>query len=265
MRHQLPFLLLAFVFAASLPGQRLIMAELKPATVEAFDRYVRRTEAALEERVNGKRNFLWVDDSPERRNEAPQGKVLLEDRSPCAEVPGGLIADWVGAVFVPAVTLPQVLALVQDYNNHQNIYPPEVAESRILSRNENDFRISLRLRKRKVITVVLNTEHAVRYFPIDQSRCYSRSHSTRIAEVDGAGKPGEHELPVGRDHGFMWRLNSYWRFQERDGGVFIECEAVSLSRDVPYGAGWLVKPIVRELPKESLENTLRLTREALRK
>jgi hypothetical protein len=101
------------------------------------------------------------------------------------------------------------------------------------------------------IAVVLNTNHDVRYFPLGSARCYSQSHSSRIAEVDNPGEPDEREMQPGQDHGFLWRLNSYWRFEERDGGVYVECEAISLTRSVPAGRGWLVNPIVRTLPRES--------------
>jgi hypothetical protein len=103
----------------------------------------------------------------------------------------------------------------------------------------------------------------VRYFPLDAARCYSQSHSTRIAEVDDPGDADEREMRPGVDHGFLWRLNSYWRFEERDGGVYVECEAVSLTRGVPAGLGWLVNPIVRTLPRESLETSLTTLRRAL--
>ena len=39
--------------------------------------------------------------------------------------------------------------------------------------------------------------------------------------------------------------------------------AISLSRDVPTGLGWIINPIIRSLPRESLSNTLRETRQAL--
>jgi hypothetical protein len=44
----------------------------------------------------------------------------------------------------------------------------------------------------------------------------------------------------------------------------VECQAVSLTRDIPTGFGWIVDPIIRNLPKESLENTLKSTRAALK-
>jgi hypothetical protein len=238
-------------------------AELKPATVRAFDEYIRSTEARIDRQVRWP--FLWARESPGRLERLRAGEILSEPWEGKAErsVPDGLIHDWVGAVFIPGATLEKTLALVQNYDNHKNVYKPEVIESKLISRKGDEFRIFLRLLKKKVITVVLDTEYDVRYFPLSATRCYSSSHSTKIAEVAEAGKPGEHELPPGRDHGFLWRLYSYWRFEEADGGVYMECEAVSLTRSVPTGLGWLIDPIVRSLPRESLANTLRATRAAL--
>ncbi len=239
-------------------------AELKPATVQAFGDYIRGVESRLEVRLKGPA-FLWSDDSPERVRRVRQGQVLAESLTgdkPMG-VSGGLIHDWIGAVFIPGTTLQKTLALVQNYNNHKNVYKPEVVDSRLLSRQDDDFKIYLRLLKKKVITVVLDTEYDVHYFKLDATRRHSRSYSTKIAEVENAGKTNQRELPVGHDHGFLWRLDSYWRFQERDGGVYIECEAISLTRDIPTGLGWLIAPIIRELPRESLINTLAKTRAAL--
>ena len=179
------------------------------------------------------------------------------------EAPGGLIHHWVGDVFIPGASLQQALDLVEDYDHHQDVYKPEVVRSRLVSRERNDFKIFYRLVKHKVITVTLDTEHDVRYTRVDDSHWYSRSVSTRIAEVADAGEPREREKPVGHDGGFLWRLNSYWRFVERDGGVFVECESISLTRDIPTGLGWMVGPFVTSVPKESLERTLVSTRSAV--
>jgi hypothetical protein len=241
--------------------------ELKPETVRAFENYTRETEARLEQRLRPDSKFLWVDEEPLRVVEVRQGQVPIENRSSSGTmaVPGGLIHDWIGAVFIPGVTLAKTLALVQDYDRNQDNYQPEVLASRLVSRHGNDFKVYLRLMKKKVITVILDTDYDVRYFPIDAVRCHSRAYSTRIAEVRNAGKRDEYTLPPGQDSGFLWRLYSYWRFQERDGGVYVECEAISLTRGIPAGLGWLIEPIVTTLPRESLENTLRETRAALRK
>ncbi len=239
-------------------------AELKPETAQAFDRYVHAAEARIDERVHG-RSFLWTDESPERLKAVRDGEVVAEPVAGKGDVAvaGGLVHDWIAAVFVPGATLQRTLASVQDYDRDKVTHRPEVIDSKLLSRDGDHFHIYLRLMKRKVLTAVLNTEHDVRYFSIDSKRSYSRSYSTRIAEVAGPGKSGERELPVGNDHGFLWRLDSYWRFEERDGGVYIECEAISLTRNVPTGLGWVIEPIIRQLPAESLVNTLRSTRNAI--
>jgi hypothetical protein len=239
-------------------------AELRKPTLEAFERYIRGTEARLDERVRAG-NFLWSDDDPARASRVRGGEVVIRPWNAGGEVEikDGLIHDWIGALFIPGATLETVLTTVQSYGNHKNTHKPEVIDSKLLTRQGNDFKIYLRLRKKKVLTVVLNTEHDVRYVPLDATRTHSRSYSTKIAEVADAGEPGEKELPAGKDHGFLWRLYSYWRFEEKDGGVYVECQAVSLTRDVPFGLGWLVTPIIRDLPRESLAATLASTRRAV--
>jgi hypothetical protein len=231
-------------------------AELKPATIDAFDRYIRQTE----QRLQWRQTFLWADESPGRAKRVKQGEVVVEPTGakPLMEVPGGLIHDWVGAVFMPGSSLAATLEHVQDYDHARTLHR-EVMDSRILAHSGNDYRVYMRLLKKKVITVVLDTEHDIHYFPIDATHCRSQSRTTKIAEVDNPGKPDERELPPGTGHGFLWRLDTYWRFQERDGGTWMECQAISLTRDIPAGLGWLIEPIIRSLPRESLENTLRET------
>ncbi len=247
----------------SVAGARAM--DLKPETQQAFDRYIRETEARLDLGVRPGAKFLWVDEEPARLAQVRDGQIVIENRAghDTITVPGGLIHDWTGAVFVPGVTLGKTLALIQDYDRNQDNYKPEVMSSRLVSRNGNDFKVYLRVMKKKVITVILDTDYDVRYFPLDGGRCHSRAYSTRIAEVQNAGEKDERTLPPGHDSGFLWRLYSYWRFQERDGGVYVECEAISLTRGIPSGLGWLVQPIITSLPRESLANTLRKTRSAL--
>lgn len=239
-------------------------AELEPATLAAFDHYVRQAERAAEERARTPQRFLWVEESSERSAAGRRAPVVAPpETGALREIPGGLVHHWIGAVFVPGASVAQALALLEDYDRHARFYAPEVAASKLLSRNGNDFRIYYRLLKKKVITVVLDTEHEVHYTRLDDKRWESRSYSTRIVEVENAGKADERRLPPGRDSGFLWRLNSYWRLAGRVGGLWIECEAISLTRDIPPGLGWLVKPVVQDLPRESLAATLRNTRNAL--
>ncbi|MGE5818721.1 MAG: hypothetical protein ACM37Z_11900 [Deltaproteobacteria bacterium] len=239
--------------------------QLKPQTVDAFDAYIREAEAAMEQTLQASSPFLWSDLNPERAQQVRGGQVVAQfwaGRGP-ANAPNGLIHDWVGAILIPGTTVKSTLALIQDYDNHKNVYKPDVIGSRLISHKDGDFQIYLRLLKKKIITVVLDTDHEVHYRALDGMRWVCRSYTTRIAEVEDAGSPKERILPPDTGYGFLWRLYSYWRFQERDGGVYVECRAISLTRDVPSGLGWVVRPIIQKLPKESLINTLEATRQAL--
>jgi hypothetical protein len=239
--------------------------QLKPQTVEAFDVYIREAEAAMEQTLHDGSTFLWSDLCSERTQQVQKGQVVAQfwaGRGPVI-VPDGLIHDWIGATLIPDTSVEDTLALIQDYDNHKNIYKPEVIASRLISHHGNNFQIYLRLLKKKFITVVLDTDHEVHYHSLDRSHCVCRSFTTRIAEVKDAGSPKEKVLPPDTGYGFLWRLYSYWRFLERDGGVYVECRAISLTRDVPSGLGWAIEPIIQKLPKEALINTLEATRRGL--
>lgn len=240
---------------------------LKPRTLEAFVAYTRNAEKEMEASLTGRGAFLWSDCNLERVQHIRQGDVVAQlwrGDAP-VKVPNGLIHDWVGAALAPNATIEQVLSVVQNYDNHKYIYQPEVMDSRLIEREGNDFKIFLRLLKKKIITVVLDTEHDVHYSAVEARRWFCRSFTTRIAEVQDAGTPKERVIEPDTGYGFLWRLHSYWKFDEKkDGnGVHIECRAISLTRDIPTGLGWIIEPIVRKLPQESLIYTLECTRRAL--
>ena len=263
-------LLLAFVFqlaaTASLPA-----ADLKPETVSAFDHYLEISEQRMASEAGP--DFLWIDSLPAPQRDLEYGKLkegeVVTERLETREngrsipVPDGLVHHWMGTVFIPGASLPQVLAFLQDYDNQSKFYQPEVQRSKLLEQDGNHFKIFLRLRKTKVVTVVLNTEYDVNYITLDATRAASRSYSTRIAEVENAEESDEREKPVGHDSGFMWRLNSYWRFAQRDRGTYVQLEAISLTRDIPTGLGWLIRPFITSIPQQSLVFTLSRTRDGL--
>jgi hypothetical protein len=239
--------------------------QLKPQTTQAFEAYLRQAEAEMMARLEGSEPFLWSDASRERAQQVRKGQVVAQlwaGKEP-VRVPDGLIHDWIGAAWIPGATVKQTLALIQDYDNHKHVYKPDVIDSKLLSRQGNDFSVYLRLLKKKLITVVLDTEHDVHYSRIGPARWLCRSYTTKISEVEDAGKASEQALAPDTGYGFLWRLNSYWRFEEREGGECVECRAISLTRDIPAGLGWIIEPIVRKLPKQSLINTLTATRQAL--
>jgi hypothetical protein len=241
------------------------VVQLKARTLKGFEEYIREAEDGMQPSLDGKSAFLWSDGNHERAQHVRQGKIVAQlwSGDGPVKVPNGLIHDWTGAAFVPRATTEQALTLVQNYDNHKNIYKPEVIDSKLISREGNDFRIFLRLLKKKVITVVLDTDHDVHYSEINAGRWFCRSYTTRIAEVEDVGTAKERVIEPDTGYGFLWRLYSYWKFDEKSGGVYIECRAISLTRDIPYGLGWIIEPIVRKLPQESLVHTLECTRDAL--
>jgi hypothetical protein len=261
---------LAYLLAMPLPAEA---AGLKPEAVQGFDRYVHLTEQRMQGELQPGGVFLYVDGLPEvRRNDAyarlQRGEVLssrlqTRDAEGRVHTPGALIHHWVGTVFIPGASLPQVLTLLHDYDHHSLYYSPDVVQSKALEHTGNDFKVYLRLTRKKIVTVVLDTEYDVHYEPLDAARAQSRSYSTRIAEVEHPGDAHEVTLTPGEDHGFLWRLDSFWRYFETDHGVYVQCEAISLTRDIPTGLNWLIAPFTESIPKESLEFTLRSTREGV--
>jgi hypothetical protein len=239
--------------------------QLNPQTLTAFDAYIQQAEREMEQTLHGSGPFLWSEQKTERYEEISRGRVVAQfcsGRGP-AKVAGGLIHDWIAAALIPDSTIEALFAVIQDYDNHKNIYKPEVIDSKLIQRNDDDFEIHLRLLKKKIITVVLDTDHDVHYCSVNRARWICRSYTTRIAEVENAGKQDERILPPDTGYGFLWRLYSYWRFEQREADLVVECRAISLTRDVPFGLAWAVEPIIQKLPKESLIKTLEATREAL--
>ena len=246
---------------------------LQPDTLAAFDRYVRLTDERNQSELSRGNDLLWVDALPEtQRDEAyaalKRGQVQTrqlttrDDGKPIA-CPKGMIHHWTGVVFIPGAKLQSVLAILEDYDHQSTYYAPDVERSKVESRDGDHFRVFLRFRRHKVITVVLDTEHDIHYFHDAPGRAHSRSSAIRVAEVEDAGKSDEREKPPGDDGGFLWRMETWWRMQEGDGGVYVQSEVVSLTRDIPTGFGWMIGPFVTSIPKETLEFTLGATRKAV--
>ena len=259
------------LFAA--PG--LSAAELQPRTLTAWETYVRLTEQRIATELNGRQGFLVMDFMPESESRSVHsllrsGQVYIrkmetkDDNGREIPVKDGMIHHWFGSIFVPGLNLDALLRWLHDYDHHK-LYFKEVEDSKLLSRDDSTFHIFLRLRRKKIVTVFYNTYHTAVYRQFDARRVSSNSFTTKIAELDRPGTSQEKEKPVGDDSGFLWRLNSYWRYQEAEGGVLVECESISLSRDIPAGLSWLIKGYVESVPRESLENTLTSIREGSRK
>lgn len=247
----------------AMPGRAA--AELRPDTARGWRAYVADTEHRFRSEAHSARGFLGVDFEPDAaavRQSVSQGAVVMrrvhrqDDRR--ADVPAGLVHHWRGLIFVPGITVRDLLGRLR------REAPPEQAEdvlvSRVLGTGDGWMRVYLRLRRRKIVTAVFNTEHLVRFAEYGGSRASSVSVATRIAEVSDPGGPDEHERAIGDDRGFLWGLNAYWRFEDVPGGVLAECESVSLSRRIPAVVRVVAAPLVERTARESLERTLTLFR-----
>jgi hypothetical protein len=249
-----------------LPATDVASADLRPPTVQGWDDYVRAVQARVEAELQTTTPFLVLERLPQAEQQKASaslasGAVFITKlpgpmlRGPAPEIPDGLVHHWLGVVRIPGVRLDDVLAFVQRYDDSPRYYNDVIA-SKLVQRNGNDFEVFLKLKRQKIVTVVYNTTHRVGYRRLDATHAASRSVATRIAELADAGQPTEREKPVGHDSGYLWRLNSYWRFVETGGGVTVECESLTLSRDIPLVLRLFVGGIVEGVARESVEQTL---------
>jgi hypothetical protein len=256
----------------ALPATPAASVQLAGDTQAAFDRYVRLTDSRNDTELRDAKQFLWIDSlapverdasyAALRQGEVRMSRLETKDAGSALDCPGGLIHHWAGAIFIPGVTVDDVLRILQDYDHESTYYAPDVERSKLESRDGDHFRAFLRFRRKKVITVVLNTEHDIHYFRDSPAQAHSRSSATRIAQVENPGTPREREKTPGDDDGFLWKMETWWRVKGADGGVYVQSEVVSLTRAIPAGLGWLVGPFITSIPKETLAFTLQATRKA---
>jgi hypothetical protein len=240
-------------------------AELRPETLQAWDKYIQAENSRNTERI-GSGSFLWSDESPDRNRRLRNGEVLAlpVGKNVPQSVPHGLIHHWVGAVFLPSTSLEDVFRVVRDYGHYKNFYAPNVVDSRPLSGAGDDYRFAMMILNKALFSkVALAGEFQASYVRVDEKRWYSIASSSRVQEIDDYGQPGQHELPPNQGSGYIWRLYSLSRFEERDGGVYVELEAIALSRDIPVSLRWVANPIVRRVSKDSLLVSLHKTEEAV--
>lgn len=253
--NRIGFYLAYFMLAAAI----LASAELKPETLKAYEKYIRSAEEKIATQNRSQKAFLWIDRDPERRKTVQNGEVPIEQIT-APEIDGGLIQHWIGAIFFPKVTLEQVKRVDQDYANYGRYYAPDITNSKLLSKKGNHFHVSYRLTKQKVFTVVMDTKHDIEYLAPATNRLVEQSRSFDVRQVKNAGSSSEKVLAVGKGDGFLWAMNTYWRLEERDAGVYVECEAITLARSIPSAVMGIVSPIVDSFAKESLTGTLKAKR-----
>jgi hypothetical protein len=237
-------------------------AALKPETKDAYQTYIAAQETRLELQNRLQNGFLWIDRASSRTRSVQGGNIVTEQVASLA-VPGGMVQHWIGGVFLPRATLRRVEQVDQDYANYATIYSPDITRPKVLEHEGDHFLVSYRIRKKKILTAVMDTEHAIDYVPLGPGRMAIRSRSDYVRQVQDPGTPTERVLGDGEGDGFLWAMNSYWRMEERDGGVYLECETITLSRDVPFGMKRMLAPILRSFAQESLKSALEAKRHAV--
>jgi len=272
MRIALAFFLIGATAAGGAPAPGGL-PKLKSETQSVFEHYVQLTQERNDAELKRGAAFLRIDELPEKERRAAEDSVRagnenIEKRQTLdagkeIRCPDGLIHHWEATAYIPGVKVDEVLKVLEDYDHHSEYYRPDVEQSKTLQHDGDHFQAFLRFKRKKVVTVVLNTTHDVNYFRDSPMRAHSRSSASKIAQVENPGKSDEKEKPVGDDDGFLWRMETWWRVEEKDGGVYIQSEVVSLTRDIPTGLGWMIGPFVSSIPKESLVFTMEATRKAV--
>lgn len=265
---------LAIVCLSALPFASLAF-ELKPATLAAFDRYVQLTEKRMDDEIRGASPFLWIDRQPGRERgtllqRLSRGDVVVErletlDGRAGIAVKGGLIHHWIGTVLLPRVTIDRAMAFVQQYERYPEHFAPTIRRSRVLARAGDHFEVAMRTSTtRLLVTVVIDANYVIDYRTVGLRRVWTKSVATHIAEVESAGKPDERARPADQASGYLWRLNNYCAFEERPEGTYEQCESISLTRDLPFGVDWMIRPLLSSVPRETLAFTLGRVRAATR-
>ena len=245
-----------------------VSAEPTPPAVSAFDAYVSTVESRLAQQHRAQNTFLVPSASaPQSEARLRRGELIVDNLTPFPphDSSGAMLHHWRGTAFVPGATAADFLRVTQDFNAYPKYFAPQILQAKVLAQQSDRLQASMRVRQHHLVTVVFDITADIAYGRLDPQHQYSFARSTKISEIDAPGTAKERALSPGEDHGYLWRLNTYWSFEERDGGLYMQIESVSLTRSVPPGLGWLIGPFVESVPRDSLEFTLRSTCNALHK
>jgi len=249
--------------------------ELKPKTLEAYQRYLSLTEQRVQSERTGQAPFLWIDRLPEaRRAESlaalKRGEIVVAELETLdatgeeIDVEDGLIHHWVGTVFIPDASIDEVLAYVRQYERYDELFAPMIVRSRVRSQQGTTYTVAMRTSVKKVITVVMDADYVIDYERLSPTRVFATNVATNLHQVHDAGEPDERREPGDQADGYLWRFHMWCSFDQREGGTYEQCESISLTRGIPWVFAWLVKPFVTGIPRETLEFTLSKVRSGVR-
>ena len=238
------------VIALALIGSAtaLAAARLQASTAAAWEVYVRATETRIARELKSPAGFLALDfhgDAAVTRRALLSGDAIVRtvdaprvDGRP-VDTPSGRVEHWLGAVLIPGTSALQLIGALEQGP------PPsdDVLQSAVLERGPDWMLVSMKLQRKAIVTVTYDTVHIVTFSTVSRSRATSASTAVLIHEI-------------GDDHGFLWRLNAYWRYEDVPGGVIAECESITLSRDIPSMVRFIVGPVVERTARETMTKTL---------
>jgi hypothetical protein len=252
-------------FALTAAGASLLTAAtLLPKAVQAWDTYAAKAESQMQARLNGTRPFLWGDESSARKRSLDSGQVVIEPviKNGFQAVPDGLIHHWIGAIFIRNATLTDLLRVLNAYACYKQFYRPFIAESRLLGASAASQQYLMIFQYRSLIAnIAIEARYEERDFRLAPARGYTIARATQVQEIEAYGRAGERRLIPGTGSGFVWRLNSIARYEERGGGVYLEVEALALTRDIPGALRWVIEPMVKRMAFNSMAITLEKTRD----
>lgn len=256
-------ILAGLVVLLAAPGW--VAGEPSPAAVATFNSYVREVESRLARQHGSPAAFL-AEANAQTETRLRRGETRVDRLTPAGlTLPGAMLHHWRGTAFAPGAHAADFERAMRDFRSYPRYFAPQVEQARVLAQQGDFVQAAMRVRQKHVIAVVMDTNYDVSFARLDARRGYSISRSTHIAEIASPGSAHERALTPGEEHGFLWRLNTYWSYEERDGGLYIQIESVTLTRSIPAGLGWAVGPFVESVPRESLEFTLRAASNALRR
>jgi hypothetical protein len=242
-------------------------ATLKPETVADWEDYLHTVNTALQDRIRPGGTFLWVDEAAERLAKVREGEIVVAAAPGHIprKVEGGLIHHWIGAAFLPNAKVDDILDVIRDYNRYKDFYPPSVVESKVLVRNDSDEKFTMQLVNHEFFAkMAVDADYRVTNVHLDQGRFYSIARTTRVQQLENYGQPREHMIPEGQGGGYIWKLFSIARLEQRDGGIYIEMETVALSRGIPAAFRIIADPIVRRVSRDAMLTAIKQTQDAVR-